>query len=238
MRYAIYSDTHSNLEALTTFLNYSLSHHIDHYWMLGDIVGYGANPQQVSDKVFEISNIVIQGNHDKAIVDDALLEWFNDAAKQALLWTRTQLDSQTKEKLAHLPPIYIHKNITLAHGSPDRPEEFPYIDEWEEASKAFKAFKTPICFVGHTHLPQIFSERKKISGYLKEGTYQLSRDDRYIISCGSVGQPRDMDTRLSFGIYDDKNHTIELVRLPYAKEEAAKKIRVAGLPRFFADRLL
>lgn len=238
MRHAIFSDTHSNWEALTTFLDYSSKHHVDSYWMLGDIVGYGANPQEVTDEVFRISDVIILGNHDKAITDDKLLDWFNEDAKAAILWTRGKLSSQTKDKLADLPYVHIHENITLTHGSPDRPEDFPYIYEWKGAAKAFPKFSTPLCFIGHTHLPQIFSEREKAASYLEEGTYQLSRDDRYIISCGSIGQPRDMDPRLSFGIFDDEKYLLELVRLPYPKEEAARKIRAAGLPRFLADRLL
>lgn len=238
MRYAIFSDTHSNWEALTAFLEYAEHHKIDRYWMLGDIVGYGANPQEVCDKIFQISDVVILGNHDKAIIDDKVLEWFNDEAREAILWTRGKLNPQTIKKLENLPYIRVESNVTLTHSSTDQPEEFPYIYEWKAASKAFQAFSTPLCFIGHTHIPQIFAEKEKVTGYLEEGIYQLSRNDRYIISCGSVGQPRDADKRLSFGVFDDKNYTLEIVRLQYAKEETAKKIRAQGLPRHSAERLL
>ncbi|MBI4970331.1 MAG: metallophosphoesterase family protein [Candidatus Omnitrophica bacterium] len=238
MRCAIFSDTHSNWEALSTFLDYCHKNHIDRYWMLGDVVGYGADPQIVQKKVFEISDVVIRGNHDQAMVDDELLAWFNDEAKEAILWTRGQFDSKTKEKLASLPYSYVEGGVTLVHASPLNFDQFPYLITWKEAAEAFRYFNTPLCFIGHTHFPQIFLLKQKASSYLDEGIYPLDRNDRYIISCGSVGQPRDNDHRLAFGIFDDEAYTLELVRLEYPKEIAASKIRKAGLPRFFADRLL
>ena len=238
MRAAIFSDTHSNWEAFSTFLKFAREHKVDQFWMLGDIVGYGAEPQKVADEVFQVSDIVIRGNHDQAITDDNLLRWFNDEAKEAILWTRKQLNSKTKEKLSHLPYTRIEKNVTLTHATPLDPEQFTYIDSSKEAKKAFPFFKTPICFIGHTHVPQIFSEKLNAAGYLNEGSYQLNRSDRYIISCGSVGQPRDKDHRLSFGIFDDEQYSLQLVRVSYPKEEAAQKIIEAKLPKFFATRLL
>lgn len=238
MRAAVFSDTHSNWEALSTFVKFAEQHKIDQYWMLGDIVGYGAEPQRVADEVFRISDVVIRGNHDQAIADDNLLRWFNEQAREAVHWTRKQLNSKTKDRLLHLPYTRIEKNVTLTHATPLDPEQFAYIDSPKEAAKAFPFFKTSICFIGHTHLPQIFSEKLNASGYLDEGSYQLNRSDRYIISCGSIGQPRDEDSRLSFGIFDDEAYSLQLVRLPYPKEETAKKIIAAGLPKYFATRLL
>ena len=238
MRAAVFSDTHSNWEALSAFLSFAKKQKVDQYWMLGDIVGYGAEPQKVAEKIFEFSDIVIRGNHDQAISDDNLLRWFNEEAKEAILWTRKQLKPKIKEKITRLPYIRIEKNVTLTHATPLDPEQFTYIDSVKEATKAFPFFKTPICFIGHTHVPKIFSEKLNAAGYLNEGSYQLNRSDRYIISCGSVGQPRDQDSRLSFGIFDDEQYSLQLVRIPYPKEEAAKKIIKAGLPKSFATRLL
>lgn len=238
MRHVIFSDVHSNWEALTVCLDYAAKSEVDKYWMLGDIVGYGANPQEVSDKIFQISDVIILGNHDQAITDDGLLDWFNEDAREAILWTREHLNQETMKRLRDLPYVRIEGNVTLTHSSPFRPDEYPYLLEWEEASKAFRAFDTSLCFIGHTHVPQIFSEKQKATSYLEEGTYQLDREDRYIACCGSVGQPRDYDKRLSFGIFDDETYTLQIVRLDYPKEEAARKIRAEGLPAFLADRLL
>ena len=238
MKCAIFSDVHSNLEALHTFRENASHAGVSKYWMLGDIVGYGANPQEVCDEIFSFSDVVIKGNHDQAISDDSLLDWFNEEAKEAIIWTRSKLNTQTIQKLVNLPYLHTETEIILTHSSPDNPKEFTYIYDWNGASKAFKAFSNKICFIGHTHLPQLFSNALNKAIYLEEGTYQLDRNDRYIISSGSIGQPRDNDTRLSFGIFDDQNYTYQLMRIPYPKEETAKKIRKAGLPRYFADRLL
>ncbi len=238
MRYAIFSDTHSNLEAFDTFSNYCKKSKIDRYLMLGDIVGYGANPQEVCDEVFRISDAVILGNHDQAIWDDDLLDWFNEEAKEAILWTRSKLKGETVKKLKELPYVRVDGIMTLTHSSPNNPEKYPYIYDWATAYKGFKSFSTLLCFIGHTHLPMLFSEKKSAGCFLEEGAHQLMRDDRYIISCGSIGQPRDRDNRLSFGIFDDEAYTISLVRLSYSCKEAARKIRNAGLPRNLADRLL
>lgn len=238
MRYAVYSDTHSNLEALDTFVQYTRDNHIDRYFMLGDIVGYAANPQEVIDKVMKISNIVVMGNHDQAISDDKLLDWFNEDAKKALIWTRKKLTAESVKKLAALPYTCVDGVITLTHSSPDHPERYTYIYDWVTAHKGFQAFSNKICFIGHTHVPMLFSEKESAGCYLEEGTYQLEPDDRYIISCGSIGQPRDNDNRLSFGIFDDQKYSMTLVRLSYPCAETARKINEAGLPKYFADRLL
>jgi len=238
MRYAILADIHSNLEALQTALDYLTDQKIDKYWILGDLVGYGANPQEVCDQVFNLTEVIILGNHDQAVFDFQLLDWFNQDARKALEWTRTQLNQETIKKLSELPYMRIEDKVTLTHSHPDHPEKYAYIFEWKDAETAFKVFKTPLCFIGHTHVPQLFSEKAQISRYLEEGTCLLQSNERYLINCGSVGQPRDYDKRLSFGILDDQDETLDIVRLDYDKEKAADKIRAEGLPSFLADRLL
>ncbi|MBI4399009.1 MAG: metallophosphoesterase family protein [Candidatus Omnitrophica bacterium] len=238
MRYVVFSDTHSNLEALGTFLDYTKNLNIDRYLMLGDIVGYGANPQEVCDLVFKTADTILLGNHDQAIYDDTLLDWFHDEAKEAILWTRKHLNASTVERLASLGYTRVEEGFTLVHSSPYQPETFPYIDDRKSSLKAFRAFATPLCFVGHTHVPALFSKQQHAAYYLKEGTYQLSKGDRYIINCGSLGQPRDPDKRLSFGVFDEEAYTVQIIRLNYPSHETAQKIRDAGLPRYFAARLL
>jgi diadenosine tetraphosphatase ApaH/serine/threonine PP2A family protein phosphatase len=238
MRYAILSDIHSNLEALERALDYLSDQNIDKYWVLGDLVGYGANPQEVCDRLFKLTDVIILGNHDQAIFDAKLLDWFNQDARTALEWTKTQLNQETKDKLAKLPYIRIENDVTLTHSSPNYPEEYSYIFEWKDVEPVFSVFKTRFCFIGHTHVPQLFSEKAQISRYLEEGTCLLDRSERYLINCGSVGQPRDYDKRLSCGILDDKDDVLDIVRLEYDKRKAADKIRSQGLPAFLADRLL
>lgn len=238
MRYAIISDIHSNLEALQTALDYLSSAKIDKYINLGDVVGYGADPKDCLKIAAELSETIICGNHDKAVFTPKLLSWFNPLAREAVEWTCGQLSEDEIGKLKDFPMKRIEDDFTLVHGSPNSPEEFKYLTMMREAGPAFHSFDNWICFVGHTHIPQVFIDKENITGYLEPGKFSLRRDERYIINCGSIGQPRDMDKRLSFGIFDDKENVLEIVRLEYDAKKAGEKIKKAGLPEYFADRLL
>ncbi|MBI4115682.1 MAG: metallophosphoesterase family protein [Candidatus Omnitrophica bacterium] len=238
MRFAILADIHSNWEALEAAHNYLLKQKIGEYWVLGDSIGYGASPNECLAWVFKHAKVSLMGNHEKAIVDIKLLDWFNTEARTAIEWTEKVLSAEYKEKINDLRYVHITNSSTLAHGSPDSPEEFRYLFSFEQAVPSFKTFKTQLCFVGHTHLPSQFIESSESVNYLHPDTYPLDRKERYILNPGSVGQPRDRDPRLSFGIFDDEKWSFELVRLEYDNKKAARKIREAGLPRYLADRLL
>ncbi len=238
MRYAILSDIHSNWEALGTALDYLGSQRIDEYWVLGDTIGYGANPNECLGWAFEKAQVHLAGNHERAIVDQKILEWFNGDARTAIEWTAGVLEPELKEKISSLPYLHLTPTSTLAHGSPDEPEEFRYLFSFKDAEPSFRAFKTPVCFVGHTHLPSQFTESSRSAVYLPPGLCRLDRGERYLLNPGSVGQPRDRDPRLGFGIFDEGDWTFETVRLEYDNRTAAEKIRKAGLPIFLAVRLL
>lgn len=238
MRCAVLSDIHSNWEALEAALNYLAKERIDEFWILGDSIGYGANPNECFGWVLENAGVVLMGNHEKVIIDPDFLEWFNEDAKTAAEWTAGILKKEYKEKIHSLNYLHITKTATLAHGSPDQPEEFHYIFSFNDARPSFRAFETPICFVGHTHVPSQFVESSQTAWRIAPGSYPLRRNERYILNPGSVGQPRDKDPRLAFGIFDDEQWTFEIIRLEYDNRKAADKIRSAGLPRYLADRLL
>ena len=238
MRYAILSDIHSNWEALETALDYLAKEKIDECWVLGDSVGYGADPNECLGWVLEKAKVALLGNHEQAVVDEKLRDWFTGDARTAIEWTAKVLKSEHKNRIQKLNFIHIASSLTAAHGSPDQPEEYRYLFSFEDARPSFRAFQTPLCFVGHTHLPSLFTESTEFSRYLPPGSYELKKGERYILNPGSVGQPRDRDPRLAFGIFDDAAWTFELVRLKYDNEKAARKIQEAGLPLFLAARLL
>lgn len=238
MRYALLSDIHSNWEALESALDYLSKEKIGEYWVLGDSVGYGANPNECFAWVLENARVALLGNHEQAVTDFKLREWFTEPARAAIDWTAGVLKPEYRDRIRELNFLHIGPSLTAAHGSPDRPEEYRYLFSFEDARASFRAFETPICFVGHTHLPSLFRESTESVSYLQPGSYALEPDERYLLNPGSVGQPRDRDPRLAFGIFDDEKWNFEIVRLKYDNEKAAAKIRKAGLPDFLAERLL
>lgn len=238
MRYAILSDIHSNWEALEAALGYLSKEKIDEYWILGDSVGYGANPNECFGWVLEKARVALLGNHEQAVVDPKLRDWFTGDARRAIEWTAGILKEEYQRKIAGLNYLHAASSLTAVHGSPDKPEEYRYLFSFEDARPSFRALETPICFVGHTHLPSLFTESTESARYLSPGSYELKKGERYILNPGSIGQPRDQDPRLAFGIFDDETWAFELVRLKYDNEKAARKIQEAGLPLFLAARLL
>lgn len=248
MRIAIISDIHSNLEALQKAIEIIEQKAVDKIICLGDIVGYGANPKQCLELTKKISRHIIMGNHDQASANMSYIKNFTDYAKEAIFWTNKILSQHEKEFLQSLPLTNKIDNISFVHSSPFKSEEWYYITKHSEASINFRYFDTSVCFVGHTHVSGIFCEEFAAYKELVEGVitdekkyfshkYKLLREKKYIINPGSVGQPRDRDWRLSFGIFDTENLTYENIRSEYDVEAAAKKIREAKLTEFLATRL-
>ena len=237
-RSAVLSDIHANWEALETAADYCRKQKIGQFLVLGDTIGYGANPNECFRWVLENASAVILGNHEKAMLDVNLRREFNDWAREASDWTAEVLAPELKKEIPKLAYLKIENGVTLAHGSPDNPEEFRYLMSYSDARPSFGQMETQICFVGHTHVPSCFLESAGTAFYLGPGVQTLKKNERTILNPGSVGQPRDQDKRLSFGIWDPEKWTFEIVRLEYDKRTAAEKIRKAGLPPFLADRLL
>ena len=237
MRYAILSDIHANWEALELASRDINSRSIDRIAVLGDTVGYGANPTECFEWAMEHAAIYLMGNHEKALFDPAMREGFNPYAAEAIVWTNKVMKKDAVEKARSLPYLKTEDHLMFAHGSPDSPESFRYIMSYPDALPAFKAMKESVCFIGHTHMPGCFCETSQTKTYLNPGIMKVGKG-RMLLNPGSVGQPRDGDPRLSYGIYDDQKKTFEIVRLEYNNQKAAGKIRDAGLPGFLADRLL
>ena len=247
MRYAILSDIHGNLEALTAVLEFLASQQIDRYLCLGDTVGYGAEPVACLEQLQRCEAVMVGGNHDLACVGKLDLEWFNETARAALRWTRDHLSLTALDMLRRLPLITTEGPCTLVHATLRCPERFEYLVEAGQAIETMTACRTRYCLVGHTHVPMLIDydrARQCLTRILTAphdlAETTLAADEetmRSLINPGSVGQPRDGDPRASVAMLDTERHQLSVHRVPYAIERAARKIQEAGLPQFLADRL-
>ncbi|MBI4711595.1 MAG: metallophosphoesterase family protein [Candidatus Omnitrophica bacterium] len=238
MKYAVFADIHGNLEALHTALECAEARKLSRFLVLGDSVGYGANPNECLEWSLGHASLHILGNHEAAVIHEKIRLAFSDWARIAITWTAERLRPELIKKINDLPYIQMDGELALAHGTFHSPEQFIYLLEPEDAQKSFKVFKEKFGFVGHSHVPCFFTEKAETFGYLKEGVHKLKKEERYILNPGSIGQPRDRDLRLSFGILDPEELTFEIVRFPYDNKKAAQKILAEGLPRYLAERLI
>ncbi len=230
MKYAIISDIHSNLEALTKALTVIDDKKVDEIICLGDIVGYGANPNECVDIVRSHCSIVVLGNHDAAALDTSQAHDFNAIARKAVFWTAEQLTEESKSFLLSLPMVARKERILFVHSSPDSPEAWDYIIDSDDADSALSHFQEKICFIGHTHVPGIYSKRGRVKS--------ISLDEQFIVNVGSIGQPRDGNPKLAFGIFDSTMWEFELIRSQYDIQKAAEKIYAAKLPEELGNRLM
>jgi predicted phosphodiesterase len=243
MRFLILSDIHANVDALDAVLAAAPAGGWDDVLVLGDLVGYGAEPNAVIERVLALDPLaVIRGNHDKAACRLAEAKEFNDTARAAALWTARTLTPEHRAYLERLPagPRSISDRLEICHGAPF--DEDYYIFDGDDASRALDAASRPLCVFGHTHLPAMF--RRDSAGDL--GVYPqaeevlpiaLDGEARYLVNPGSVGQPRDGDPRAAFAIFDSEGEVVTLYRVKYAVESAQRRIFRAGLPASLAHRL-
>ena len=240
--YLVLSDIHSNLEALEAVFA-AVADQWDELVVLGDLVGYGADPNGVVDRIRSLHPLaIIRGNHDKAAcgIDDA--SNFNQVARSAALWTGEALTADNREYLRALPagPVMLDSRVEICHGSPQ--DEDQYIFDLDDALRARAAGRRQLVLFGHTHLPVVFQGGAgELEGYVPDGhlpvTLKLQDDVKYVVNPGSVGQPRDGDPRAAFALYRPETPSLELRRIPYAVEAAQRRIMVAGLPTSLANRL-
>jgi len=242
MHYLIFTDIHGNLEAFLAVLRFIQKRKIDHYVFLGDLVGYGASPNEIVQKVRAFKPLsIIRGNHDKAVCGLDSIQTFNPIAASAIHWSRENILKKNLDFLCSLKkgPVIIDDHIMLCHGAPF--DEDHYIFGEFDAAEAFTHITTPLCFFGHTHFPFIYFEKdNQIDGnFLQENSSELKLEKgvKYLINPGSVGQPRDRNSRAAFAIYDSSARKIKFFRIEYDIKEAQRKIRAAGLPAALAERL-
>jgi predicted phosphodiesterase len=240
MRYGIISDIHSNLPALEVVLS-NLKKEVDAFLCLGDIVGYGAQPNECCEIIRELKPIGVAGNHDWGAVEKIPFHHFNPYAEEALLWTKNNLKSENRDFLSSLPKTHIDSLFTLVHGSLREPIE-EYLLSTPQARDTFSLLTTQILFFGHTHIPTLFLQREgqlTVSAVvLSNGAkIEIKEGFRYLINPGSVGQPRDNIPLASAAIFDTSNLEVEIRRYEYPIELAQQGIISAGLPLILAERL-
>ena len=241
MRLGIISDIHGNVEALQQVLD-KLSD-VDRMICPGDIVGYGPDPRKCCDAVRALDCTTVLGNHDAAVAERMELAWFNPHARKAVLWTRDALDDDSIDHLKSLPLTYSSDEFILVHGSLKNPLDFAYVSSPSAARQCFEEMNDhTVCFIGHSHLAEVYAQN--IGGFGADrfeftygGKLDLKPGFRYIVNCGSVGQPRDGHKHASFGIYDSDANTVEISRVPYDIGAVQSKMRAAQLPRFLIERL-
>ena len=244
MRYLILSDIHSNLEALEKSLNLAGGRY-DQILCLGDLVGYGPDPNAVISRIRPLAGVMVRGNHDKACCGLMDTEEFNFLARAATDWTRTRLTPENAEFLRGLPsgPVQVN-GIELVHGSPVDEDE--YVFDTLEADRVFRAAGAPLVFFGHSH---------RQGGFLLAGDVparplplpaikdnepaglDLQPGVRYLINPGSIGQPRDGDWRSAFAIFDSDRNRVDFYRTPYDLAATQEKMRGEGLPEPLIARL-
>ncbi len=237
MRYAILSDIHGNLEALQAVLAHA-AHRVDASLCLGDVVGYGADPEPCIEVVAERCQAVVGGNHEHAVAGLLSLDWFNPWARAASEWTRERLDDAHRAWLGALPLMREVEDATLVHASPAHPEEWEYLVSAEDGYAAFGAFATRLCFVGHSHVAGVWLQGSWGRDHWPRGQdLDLDAGCRYIVNVGSVGQPRDRDPRAAYAVWDTEARRVSFHRVSYDVRAAGTKILEAGLPKYLADRL-
>jgi diadenosine tetraphosphatase ApaH/serine/threonine PP2A family protein phosphatase len=238
MRILIISDIHANFTALNAVLDHVGT--IDAAWCLGDLVGYGPDPNECIQRVRELPNLIcILGNHDAAALDQIDSATFNPEARQALQWTQNALTEESLTFLKRLPERVDTPQVTLVHGSPRQPV-WEYLLDTFNATRCFEYFDTPYCFVGHTHLPIIFHLQNPHNMALlqvPEPDSCPTLQPRSIINPGSVGQPRDRDPRAAFAIYDSDNQRWEYQRVAYDISAVQSRMLALGLPDRHIQRL-
>ena len=238
MRILIISDIHANQTALEAVLNEGIKY--EAVWCLGDLVGYGPDPNECIELIRQLPQLkCIIGNHDMAALDLLDSESFNPEARTAVHWTQKELSNESHHFLQNLPEKIEINKVTLSHGSPRHPI-WEYLLDSRTAAQNFDYFQTPLCFVGHTHLPVIYSmdhSDPQSSLTIPGPNSTISVPKRAILNPGSVGQPRDRDPRASFAVYDSEAGTWEYHRIPYDIQSVQHRMILAGLPERHIQRL-
>lgn len=243
MRYLVISDIHANLEAFETVLAEAKPLHYEKVLLLGDLVGYGGDPNAICERVRAMKpDALIRGNHDKVGSGVESPEGFNAVARSAIKWTYETLTTENRDWLAALPagPMIVDDMIEICHGTPF--DEDAYVFDDLDALRAMHAARRPLCLFGHTHV-QVghFLSRDQFGLATPDDhrplTIKLEESNRYLINPGSVGQPRDGDPRAGFGIVDTAAREMTIYRVEYPIQKAQARILEEGLPDVLAQRL-
>jgi diadenosine tetraphosphatase ApaH/serine/threonine PP2A family protein phosphatase len=239
MRYAVLGDIHANLHAFEAVLEDARAFGCSEFHLLGDVVGYGAYPSECVDLASTLNGSCVLGNHDQAACGESLPEGFSAVAKASLEWTRERLSPVQKRWLGALRTQRQIRRTTFVHATLDSPLSWGYVREAADAEMSLALQRTPLCFIGHTHVPQAFAQgvgRVSLFEHPDHGV-RLPRTPKYLINAGSVGQSRDGDHRAAYMIHDEEQEGLWMRRVEYDVEAAATAILEAALPEKLATRL-
>jgi diadenosine tetraphosphatase ApaH/serine/threonine PP2A family protein phosphatase len=239
MKLALLSDIHSNEAALLAVLEHIAGGEpVDAFLVLGDIVGYGPDPNEVISCLSGRQVHAVAGNHDLAVTGKISVDLFNAAAAEACLWTAKELTIASSAFLRSLPQLDTVEGFTLAHGSPRDPT-WEYLLSPADAGASFRVMQTPSAVVGHSHIPLLFREvsGERCTMELLQDEVNLKSVQRVIINPGSVGQPRDGDPRASYARLDTETGVLQHFRVPYDIARTQDRMRKARLPAWLIERL-
>jgi len=239
----IFSDVHGNFEALQSVVSDAAERKIDRGVFLGDLVGYGPYPNECIELVRDLKNCrCIVGNHDVAVFWQTSPYGMSSAAREAVLWTMDQLSDANKNYLAELPDRLDIADMTFVHANPYNPRGWRYVLDRKYALRSFAATRCRNLFIGHSHRPLVIVRKHLLAVELKtvvgSGRFPVGDGRRRIVNCGSVGQPRDGDSRSCYLIFDSRTRELEFHRVAYDVEKTARAVRASGLPEVLSNRLL
>lgn len=235
MLYAIISDVHANLEAVTACFDEIDKIKPDRIICLGDLVDYCAQPNEVIEIIRSGCDVVILGNHDEAQYDYSIPEWFREFAKTSSFFTRQQISSDNLDFIKTLPRTHTENNLLFVHASPRYLPRYKYVRDTDAAYDNFSSFHESVCFIGHSHQPIVFRNNEGFAEIIQPE--QVTKEGKYIINVGSVGQPRDGNPKLAFGVFNSETYEYRQVRVDYDIKTASEKISKLPLPESLAKRL-
>ncbi len=239
MRVLVISDIHANYTALEAVIEDAGQ--VDETWCLGDLIGYGPDPNAVVEQVRDLPHLTcILGNHDMAVIGKMAFESFNGDARRSLVWTERVLTADNMDFLRSLPQsTKVRGEVTMAHGSPRDPL-WEYVLTTLTARLNFDHFDTPFCFIGHSHIQCIFQFNEandRVTLKTVKLNHPITLTPRMMLNPGSVGQPRDRDPRSAYAIYETETRQWEARRVEYNVGEVQQRLREAGLPERHAVRI-
>lgn len=242
MRYGIISDIHSNLTALDAVLE-KLGD-VDAMVSPGDVVGYGPDPNECCERLRSLGCITVIGNHDAAVAGLMDMSWFNADARRAALWTREVLSEANTRYIGALATSYASDHFLMVHATLAQPLAFHYVFSTSTARPCFEEMGDyKLCFIGHTHISEVYVQKVGTRTGIDQlsfrhgGRLDLRAGFRYIVNCGSVGQPRDGNPDAACGIYDSEANALEILRVPYDIGAVQSRMLAANLPGFLINRL-
>ncbi len=236
-RIGVFSDIHGNVHALDAVLGCLEDHGVDTMYCCGDIVGYGAHPNECCNRLRDRKIPTVAGNHDHAALLKTNIAFFNDIAKAAVLWTKEALTEENTQFLSDLPLTLEEGDHFFTHASPIEPDEWNYVLTLGDARSCFEAFDQRFCYIGHSHQPFVIEYYEGTILCPSSPEIPILPDRRYLINVGSVGQPRDRNPMACLVVVDLDEERIEFHRTPYDLEAAKQAIIATGLPPQLAERL-